>query len=170
VGGLWRAEVVVRLVILGDVRRILQRDGRASHSAIAQAVGLSQPSVHERVKKLEQRGVIRGYRALVDPEALDLGVLAFISVRFNEYKTGDASRRIGEIPQVLEAHHVAGDDCLMIKVRCRSPRELEKVLERVWENQGIGGTKTTIAFSSYKETTALPLTGCDEETIEERSA
>lgn len=152
------------------ILEILQKDGRASHSAIAQAVGLSQPSVHERVKKLEQRGVIKGYTALVDPEALDLGVLAFISVRFNEYKTEETSRGIADIPQVLESHHVAGEDCLLIKVRCRSPRELEKVLERVWDNQGVGGTKTTIAFSSYKETSALPLTGCEGENAEERSA
>jgi Lrp/AsnC family leucine-responsive transcriptional regulator len=152
------------------ILEILQKDGRASHSAIAQAVGLSQPSVHERVKKLEQRGVIKGYTALVDPQALDLGVLAFISVRFNEYKAQEASERIQHIPQVLEAHHVAGEDCLMLKVRCRSPGELEKILEQVWGNQGVGATKTTIAFSSRKETSALPLTGCGEETPEERSA
>jgi len=72
----------------------LQRDGRASHSAIAEQVGLSQPSVHERIKKLEQRGVIRGYTTIVDPEALDLGVLAFISARFNRCQRidGDPQR------------------------------------------------------------------------------
>jgi Lrp/AsnC family leucine-responsive transcriptional regulator len=152
------------------ILEILQEDGRAFHSAIAQAVGLSQPSVHERVKKLEQRGVIKGYTALVDPDALDLGVLAFVSIRFNEYKTADTADSIRDIPQVLEAHHVAGEDCLMVKVRCRSPRELEKVVERVWDSKGIAATKTTIAFSSYKETTALPLPSIGGRPVEERSA
>lgn len=149
---------------------ILQKDGRASHSAIAQAVGLSQPSVHERVKKLEQRGIIRGYTALVDPEALDLGVLAFINIRFNKYTADTVAEAIATIPQVLEAHHIAGEDCLILKVRCRTPGELERVLKRVWQNEGIDGTKTTIALSSYKESASLPLTACDDQDSEERSA
>ena len=145
-----------------DVRilEILQRDGRASHSTIAEEVGLTQPSVHERVKKLEQRGVIKGYTALLDPEAFDLGVLAFISARFNEWKTKDVGAEIAEVPQVLEVHHIAGEDCLLVKVRCHSPADLEQVLERIWRSGAISGTKTTIAFSSYKETSAIPLEEC----------
>ncbi len=145
-----------------DVRilEILQRDGRASHSTIAEEVGLTQPSVHERVKKLEQRGVIKGYTALLDPEALDLGVLAFISARFNEWKTKDVAAEIAEVPQVLEVHHIAGEDCLLVKVRCHSPADLEQVLERIWRSGAISGTKTTIAFSYYKETMLLPVDGC----------
>ena len=138
----------------------LQRDGRASHSAIAEEVGLSQPSVHERIKKLEQRGVIRGYTALLDPQALDLGVLAFVSARFNQWKTKEVAAEIGEVPQVLEVHHIAGEDCLLVKVRCRSPADLEHVLDRVWKSGAISSTKTTIAFSSYKETSVLPVEGC----------
>ncbi len=141
------------------ILEILQRDGRASHSAIAEKVGLSQPSVHERVKKLEQRGVIRGYTALLDPQALDLSVLAFISVRFKDWKTGDVADAIRLVPHVLEAHHIAGEDCLLIKVRCRTPGDLERILALVWESGFISGTKTTIAFSSYKETTVLPIEG-----------
>ena len=138
------------------ILEILQLDGRASHSAIAEQVGLSQPSVHERIKKLEQRGVIRGYTAILDPEALDLGVLAFVSARFNQWKTKEVAAEIGEVPQVLEVHHIAGDDCLLVKVRCRSPADLEHVLDRIWKSGAISGTKTTIAFSSYKETMVLP--------------
>ncbi len=142
------------------ILEILQRDGRASHSAIAEQVGLSQPSVHERIKKLEQRGVIRGYTAILDPEALDLGVLAFVSARFNQWKTKEVAAEIGEVPQVLEVHHIAGEDCLLVKVRCRSPADLEQVLDRIWKSGAISGTKTTIAFSSYKETMVLPVEGC----------
>jgi Lrp/AsnC family leucine-responsive transcriptional regulator len=149
---------------------ILQEDGRASHSSIAEAVGLSQPSVHERVKKLEQRGVIKGYTAIVDPEALRLGVLAFISVRFKEHRTADVSAAISDDPHVLESHHIAGEDCMLVKVRCHSPRDLEAVLDRIWKSGPIGGTSTTIAFSSYKETTALPVDDVHTHEDERRSA
>ncbi len=151
------------------ILEILQRDGRASHSAIAEAVGLSQPSVHERVKKLEQRGVIKGYAAIVNPEALDLGVLAFISVRLNERRTSDTAAVVRDIPQVLEAHHVAGEDCLIAKVRCRSPHDIERILDQIWQKLPVAATKTTIAFSSYKESTVLPVRGCRPE-AEEQSA
>lgn len=141
----------------------LQRDGRASHSSIAEEVGLSQPSVHERIKKLEQRGIIKGYTAILDPEVLDLGVLAFISARFDRYETEDVASALMEVPNVLEVHHVAGEDCLLIKVRCHAPADLEHILGRIWKSGPISGTKTTIAVSSYKETSALPLGGCPPE-------
>lgn len=153
-----------------QILEILQQDGRASHSAIAEAVGLSQPSVHDRVKKLEQRGVIKGYAAVVDPSALDLSVLAFINVRLNDYKTEGLAESIGELPNVLEVHHIAGEDCMIVKVRCRSPHNLEAVLKRIWESGPVASTSTTIAFSSYKETTALPVTNIRDEIEEQRSA
>ena len=65
-----------------------------------------------------------------------------------------------EIPNVLEVHHIAGEDCLMVKVRCHAPAELEHILERIWKSGPISGTKTTIDFSSYKETMVLPVEGC----------
>ena len=142
---------------------ILQRDGRASHSAIAEEVGLTQPSVHERVKKLEQRRVIKGYTALLNPEAFGLGVLAFISVRFSGYKTKDVASALDELPHVMEAHHVAGEDCLLVKVRCRAPADLEQVLDKIWNSGPISGTKTTITVTSYKETSAIPLEECAPE-------
>jgi Lrp/AsnC family leucine-responsive transcriptional regulator len=147
---------------------LLQRDGRMAEAAIGKRVGLSQPSVHERIKKLVARGVIMGYTARVNPDALGLGMLAFISVRF-QGKTDEVARRVAELPQVLEAHHTAGDDCLLVKVRCRTPADLERVVDRIWESGPvIASTKTTIAFSSYKETAALPVETCAEVIEEER--
>jgi Lrp/AsnC family leucine-responsive transcriptional regulator len=151
------------------ILEILQADGRASHSAIAEAVGLSQPSVHERVKKLEQRGVIRGYAALVDPEALGLDVLAFISVRLSDYKPEDIANAVAEIPEVIETHHIAGEECFIVKIRCRANMDLQDILERIWNAGPVTGSKTTIAFATYKETTALPLPAA-EPTRERRSA
>jgi Lrp/AsnC family leucine-responsive transcriptional regulator len=144
------------------ILELLQRDGRASSSAIALEVGLSQPSVHERMKKLSQRGVIKGYTALLEPEALGLSVLAFISVRYTT-KTDAVAQAVARMPEVLEAHHIAGDDCLLLKVRCRAPRDLERVIERIWDSGPVASTNTTIVLSSYKETCALPLDACADE-------
>jgi DNA-binding Lrp family transcriptional regulator len=139
------------------ILEILQRDGKAPHSAIAEAVGLSQPSVHERVKKLEQRGVILGYRAILNPESLNLPVLAFISVQLEDFRAAELAEAVARIPQVLEAHHISGEDCMLFKVRCRSPKDLQDILEQIWKNGPVAASRTTIAFSSYKETTALPV-------------
>lgn len=149
-------------LIDAKILEILQGDGRASHSAIAEAVGLSQPSVHERVKKLEQQGVIKGYRAVLDPAALGLPILAFISVRYTT-NTDSVWRAAAQLPNVLEAHHIAGEDCLLLKVRCRTPQEIEGVLKRVWDSGPVASTSTTIVFSSYKETGTLPVEGCSSE-------
>lgn len=136
---------------------LLQEDGRASHSAIAEAVGLSQPSVHERVKKLEQRGIIKGYGAIVDPAALGLNVLAYISVRFTDYKPEFMAQAVEGMPEVMETHHVAGEECFVVKVRCKTPQDLETVLQKIWAAGPVAGTKTVVAFNTYKETLALPL-------------
>jgi Lrp/AsnC family leucine-responsive transcriptional regulator len=149
-------------LIDAKILETLQRDGRAPHSAIAEAVGLSQPSVHERVKKLEQGGAIKGYHAVLDPAALDLPVLAFIFVSFTT-NTDSVWRAAVQLPNVLEAHHIAGEDCLLLKVRCRAPQEIEGVLERIWDSGPVASTRTTIVFSSYKETATLPLEGCSPE-------
>jgi len=143
------------------ILEILQQDGRASHSAIAEAVGLSQPSVHERVKKLEAKGVIKGYAAIVEPAALGLDVLAFVSVRLNDYKPDDIARALEGVPEIVETHHIAGEECFIVKVRCRTNKDLQDVLQRIWAAGPVVGSKTTIAFATFKETTALPLPAVD---------
>jgi Lrp/AsnC family leucine-responsive transcriptional regulator len=149
---------------------VLQHDGRASHSFIGEMVGLSQPSVHERVKKLEQRGVIKGYAAIVDPEALGLHVLAFLAVRLSDYKPEDIADAVAAMPEVIETHHIAGEECFMLKIRCHTTKELQAVLERVWKAGPVTGTKTTIAFATFKETNALPLPVAEEGERSKRSA
>jgi Lrp/AsnC family leucine-responsive transcriptional regulator len=147
------------------ILEILQEDGRASHSSVAEAVGLSQPSVHERVKKLEARGVIKGYAAIVDPETLGLDVLAYISVKLNDYKPDDIASAVAGIPEVVEAHHIAGEECFLVKVRCRTNKDLQDILQRIWAAGPVVGSKTTIAFATFKETTALllPVAGAAKE-------
>ncbi len=139
--------------------RYLMVQGRATWAELAQQLGLSAPAAAERVHRLEDRGVIRGYAALVDAEAVGCMVTAFVAVTL----TLPAHRaaflaRVQTLPEVQECHHVAGDFDYLLKVRCASPRELDRVLSE--ELKGIPGverTRTTIALFTLKETPAVPL-------------
>src|SRR6185436_5617230 len=91
---------------------LLQDNARISQAEIARVVGLAPSAVLERIRKLEARGVIKGYAALVDPHELDQSMLAFIAVRSEEAPGDDSvSRALAQCPEVLEVHHVAGEDC-----------------------------------------------------------
>lgn len=125
---------------------------------IAREVGLAPSAVLERIRKLEARGVLRGYTALVDPKAVDLGMLAFIAVRTAEVAGEEsAGRDLAAIPEVLEVHHVAGDDCFLVKIRARDAEHLGDLLKtRVGRIKGVRSTRTTIVLGTLKESTQLP--------------
>ena len=111
------------------ILEILQTNARETQVEIARDIGLAPSAVLERIRKLEARGVIRGYTALVDPKALDLPILAFVAVRSDETGTDDqVAPALAKIPEVLEVHHVAGDDCYLIKVRARDAEHLGVLL------------------------------------------
>jgi len=127
---------------------------------IAKEVGLAPSAVLERIRKLEAKGVIRGYAALVNPHAADLGLLAFIAVRTNV--VGGDEDRVGEqlaaVPEVLEVHHVAGDDCFLVKIRARDPEHLGVLLKTsLGRITGVRSTRTTIVLGTHKETTSMPI-------------
>jgi Lrp/AsnC family leucine-responsive transcriptional regulator len=138
---------------------ILQENARISNADIAREIGMAQSGTLERVRKLEERGIIRGYQAIVDPGALELGLLAFVFVRAAEpaHETSCA-HGIAEIPEVLEVHHIAGEDCYLAKVRARDTEHLSRVLR-----EGFGRvhptitTRTTIVLTTVKEQWRLPL-------------
>ena len=141
---------------LDDIDRrildLLQRDARMTNAAIAAEVGLTAPSVFERVRKLEQRGVIQGYSIKVDPAALGKLLTAFIrlTVAYDEkYATGVETLRSD--PDVLECYHVAGEDCLIIKTRVSSPGELEALIRRIRGHISVQRSVTMIALSTIKE-------------------
>jgi Lrp/AsnC family leucine-responsive transcriptional regulator len=140
----------------------LQTQGRKAQVDIAKEVGLAPSAVLERIRKLESKGVIRGYAALVSPKAADLGLLAFIAVRTNVVG-GDEDRvgeQLAEIPEVLEVHHVAGDDCFLVKIRARDPEHLGQLLKvNLGLIKGVRSTRTTIVLGTHKETTRLPIAG-----------
>ncbi len=138
---------------------LLQRDARMTNAAIAAEVGLTAPSVFERIRKLEQRGVIKGYTARVAPAAVGLSLTAFVLVRTEE-RVGSAAigQALARVPEVLELHHVAGEDCYLAKVRVADTEALSRLLrERFGRLKGVRSTRSTIVLSTVKETAALPL-------------
>ena len=108
----------------------LQANARETQVDIARAVGLAPSAVLERIRKLESRGIVKGYAAQVNPRALGLGLLAFVAVRSEEASSDQSiARALADCPEVLEVHHVAGDDCYLIKVRARDAEHLGMLLQ-----------------------------------------
>lgn len=134
---------------------LLQADARRTQGEIAQQVKLSQPSVAERIKKLEQRGFIIGYTARVDPRKLGHDVTAFAGVGIAHPRYFEAfERRLAAMPEVLEAHRVAGRDSYLLKIRAPNTRALDDLLVRTIRTiPGVTRTQTTIVLSSTKEDT-----------------
>jgi Lrp/AsnC family leucine-responsive transcriptional regulator len=129
----------------------LQKDARATFAQIGEVAGLSASSVHDRVRKLEQAGVIRGYRAELDPEALGLFVTALVSVMPLEPKQADdLPDRAREFDEVEDCHSVAGDENYILKVRTRTTSDLEDLLRRLREKANVQ-TRTTIVLSTPYE-------------------
>jgi Lrp/AsnC family transcriptional regulator, leucine-responsive regulatory protein len=126
----------------------LQENARATLGDIADRVGLSPSSVHDRVRKLEQAGVIKGYRAEVDPEAVGLFVTALVSVTpLDPKQPDDLPDRVLEFAEVEDCHSVAGDENYVLKVRTRTTSDLEDLLRRLREKAGIR-TRTTVVLST----------------------
>ncbi|MBX6330422.1 MAG: Lrp/AsnC family transcriptional regulator [Gemmatimonadaceae bacterium] len=139
---------------------ILQKDARTSNAEVARRVGMAPSGVFERIKKLEERGVITGYTARVEPRSVGLGLLAFVFVRTKaDALAAQTEQRLAEIPEVLEVHHIAGEDCFLLKVRAADPEALGHLLrERIGGVGNIRSTRTTIVLQTVKESTELPST------------
>jgi Lrp/AsnC family leucine-responsive transcriptional regulator len=140
---------------------LLQADARLSKAALAEKVGLTTSTVHERVKKLEKKGIIKGYVAVVDAETLGKPIMAFIRLTVGSTLTDylESKNSVLSIcqdePDVLECHTVAGEDCYILKVRAASPGDLEKLIERIRCNAQVSRTATNIVLSTLKETTQV---------------
>ena len=142
-----------------EILTILQSDARTANAEIARRVGMTPSAVLERIRKLEARGVVRGYAARVDPKALGKGLLAYVMVRSDERISDESTgQALAALPDVQEVHHIAGEDCYMVKIRCADPDALGKLLR--YEFGGIPtvvSTRTTIVLDTLKETTDVPL-------------
>jgi Lrp/AsnC family leucine-responsive transcriptional regulator len=130
-----------------DILAALQEDARATYADIAQRVGLSASAVHDRVRKLERSGVIRGYRAVVDPEAVGLFVTALVAATpFDPGQPDDLPERVADFPEVEDCLSVAGEANYILKVRVRTTTELEDLIRRLREKAGVA-TRTTVVLS-----------------------
>ena len=139
---------------------LLQENARIAQVEIAKVVGLAPSAVLERMRKLEARGAIRGYVALVDPHVVDQRMLAFVAVRTSAVgqDEGVVAQRLAAIPEVLEVHYVAGDDGLLLKMRARDAEHVGELLrQQVGTVPGVRSTRTTIVLGSIKETPRLPM-------------
>ncbi len=136
----------------------LQSNARTSQVDIARHVGLAPSAVLERIRKLEARGIITGYAALLDARAVDQTLLAFIAVRTAELpQDRRAGAALAKIAEVLEVHHVAGEDTLLLKVRARDTEHLNELFKtRFGRIRGLRSTRTTIVLETIKETPRLP--------------
>lgn len=123
----------------------LQQDGRASYAELARLVSMSPSAVTERVRRLEESGVISGYTAVVDPERIGLEILAFVRLKYPTGNYKPFRDLVSATPEILEAHHVTGEDCFVLKVRARSMRHLEEVTGRI---AGLGSVTTSVVYSS----------------------
>ncbi|MBC7974158.1 MAG: Lrp/AsnC family transcriptional regulator [Myxococcales bacterium] len=144
-----------------DVRilEILQRDARVTQQDIARRVRLSQPSVADRIRKLETRGVILGYCARVDPAHLGKDITAFIGVGISHPKYFEQfGKKVMALPDILECHRVAGSDSYILKIRTENTKSLDRLLvEHLRTIPGVFRTETTLVLSSIKEDTALSI-------------
>ncbi len=147
------------------ILKILQSNARTSNAEIARAVGLVPSATLERTRKLEKQGAILGYRARLNPRFTNLGLLAFVFVKtsenFSEQKTGES---LGAIPEVQEVHHVAGEDCYLVKVRAASTEAMGRLLrDQFGAIPTVISTQTTIVLETVKESSQLPLTDICED-------
>ena len=151
------------------ILRLLRHDGRMSHAAIAKEVNLSGPAVYERVRKLEQKGVIAGYSAILDPNVLDRSHVAFVLVTLsegNEFAADDPIvARICEEPDVLEFHRIAGEDCYLVKTRTATNKDLERLLRRIRSIHGVARSRTTIVLSTELEKPTIDVPHEASETV-----
>jgi Lrp/AsnC family transcriptional regulator, leucine-responsive regulatory protein len=139
--------------------KLLMRSGRATWAELGHLLGLSAPSAADRVRKLEQRGVIRGYAALVDAASAGHPLTAYVSVSLASHRDRAAFlRAISKMENVAECHHVAGDDDYLLKVRCRGTQDLDHLLAKELKDKlRVARTRTTIVLCTAKESVRVPI-------------
>jgi Lrp/AsnC family leucine-responsive transcriptional regulator len=135
----------------------LAANARSSYAELARLVGMSPPSVQDRVRRLEERGVITGYTATVTPEAVGLGVAALVGVYLSDTSDQDAvTRAIEKLPEVESCWFVAGEESFVLTVRTADVAALERTLARLRAVRGISRTRTTVVLSTKWEGRLAP--------------
>ena len=125
---------------------ILQEDGRISMKDLGKLIGLTSPAVSERIKRLENCGIISGYKAIINPDALGRNIKAFIHISLpGSQSYAEFLENAKSDPRIVECHHITGDDCSLLKVLVRDMQELENVIDSI---KKIGSTKTSVILST----------------------
>lgn len=125
---------------------ILQEDGRISMKDLGKLIGLTSPAVSERIKRLENCGIISGYKAIINPDALGRNIKAFIHISLpGSQSYAEFLENAKNDPRIVECHHITGDDCLLLKVLVNDMQELENVIDSI---KKIGSTKTSLILST----------------------
>ncbi len=142
-----------------NILSLLQENARITNAEIARQVGMVPSGVQERIRKLEDKGYILDYAAHLRSDSLDLGLLAFIFVRTNEPPGGlNTAEELAKFPEILEVHHVAGEDCYLVKLRHSNNKALADFLrEKLGPIPTITSTRTIIVLDTVKETCSLKL-------------
>ncbi|MBW2189537.1 MAG: Lrp/AsnC family transcriptional regulator [Deltaproteobacteria bacterium] len=136
----------------------LQSDCKRSLKEIGASVGLSAPSVMERVRKLENAGIVLGYHALLDARKVGLDISAFIGVSISNPNLLAAFEEwVDSMPQVLECHHVTGSHTLLLKVKTQNTEDLEQLISRVRSMEGVASTETMVVLSTHTERVEVAL-------------
>jgi Lrp/AsnC family leucine-responsive transcriptional regulator len=138
---------------------LLQENARISNAEIARQLEMAPSAVFERVRRLEESGIIAGYAARLNPESLGLGLVAFIFIRTDDrVGTHKTANEIAKLPGVQEIHDVAGEDCYLVKLRARDTQDLAAFMrEHLGKMKSIRSTRTTIVLQTLKESGRLPL-------------
>lgn len=145
----------IDLKILG----LLQEDARRSNAEIGRRVGLVPSAIFQRLRKLEKKGIIEGYEPRLDPATIGLSLTAFVYVKTDEpIGSRDTALQLAKLSEVQELHHIAGEDCYLVKVRVPDTAALGLFLRaKVGVIDSVESTRTTIVLESIKETGKLPL-------------
>jgi Lrp/AsnC family transcriptional regulator, leucine-responsive regulatory protein len=134
-----------------QILRLLAGNGRMSYTDLGKETGLSTSAVHQRVRRLEQRGVIKGYAAIIDYDAIELPLTAFISIKpIDPSQPDDSPELLADVPELEACHSVAGDENYILKVRVASPTALEELLARIRAKANVS-TRTVIVLSTAYE-------------------
>jgi Lrp/AsnC family leucine-responsive transcriptional regulator len=142
-----------------QILKIIQKKARIPNVEVARTIGMAPSAVLERIKKLEAQGVIQGYEVRLNPEMFNCDMVAFIKIKSLLSKHSRAiGLQLSKIEQIQEVHYLAGEDCLMVKLRIKNNQELDTILnQKIATIKGIKNTQTFIALSTYKESAKIML-------------
>ena len=142
-----------------QILQILQKKARVPNVEVARTIEMAPSAVLERIKKLENQGVIEGYEVRLNPYMFNCSMIAFIQIKVTtSARLAETGRMLSKIKQIQEVHLLAGDDCLMIKLRISDNKQLETILRtKIAVLDAVKGTKTLIALATYKESAKIML-------------